>query len=49
MQANDDTTFKWNWMMGWCMSRRLAPADNTVWKMAEEAYQKVYGTTNVKD
>jgi len=29
---------KWLWMMKWCESNRLAPADEVSWRKAEEAF-----------
>jgi len=28
---------EWNWKMDWCKKHRLPPADNEVWKQAEQA------------
>jgi len=44
---------KWNWMMDWCNQQGLAPADSSVWKLAEEAWgqspRKEHNQTQVED
>ena len=35
------TSGKWFWMMDWCKKRGMPPADNAIWKMAEEAYNEM--------
>lgn len=34
---------KWNWMMDYCKRYGFAPANETFWKRAEEAYNKTFG------
>lgn len=37
---NEQTISRWGWMMDWCAKNKLAPADNTAWESAEQAYAK---------
>jgi len=30
---------KWSWMMNWCKEECVPPANESVWKQAEEAYE----------
>jgi hypothetical protein len=33
-----DLNSKWMWKMAWCKTKGYAPANETFWDMAEEAY-----------
>ena len=37
---SNSTTDKWLWMMGWCKKNGVPPANNEIWKIAENAYNK---------
>ena len=36
---------KWGWMMQWCRKQRLAPANSSVWAMAEKEYNLAHPHT----
>jgi len=35
------TPDKWHWMMDYCRKRRLPPAQEWAWKLAENAYNEL--------
>jgi len=32
---------QWQWMMGWCKTKGVSPANEHMWNKAKEEYEKV--------
>jgi hypothetical protein len=39
-------TDQWQWMMNWCKSQQVSPANKHFWDKAKEEYEKVMGADN---